>query len=284
MAAQTATATQTQADPQPAPDLAALKTRQQAAWSSGNYAIVGSTLQIVGEELCEALDLKAGSKVLDVAAGNGMATLAAARRWCDVTSTDYVPALLERGQARATAEGYAGRIQRGRCGKPAVRRRQLRGGALYLRRHVHAEPGPRGCRTAAGLQAEGADWPRELDAGRFYRTGLQDAGRYLPPPAGAKSPALWGTRARLTEMFDAEARSIKAESRLFKFRYRSAEHFLDVFKTYYGPVLKAFAALDPAKQEELHNDLNALIVRMNRSGDSTMVVPSEYLEVVITKR
>ena len=102
MAGQTAiTATPTQL----APDLAALKTRQQAAWSSGNYAIVGSTLQIVGEELCEALDLKAGSKVLDVAAGNGMATLAAARRWCDVTSTDYVPALLERGQTRAAAEG-----------------------------------------------------------------------------------------------------------------------------------------------------------------------------------
>ena len=125
-----------------------------------------------------------------------------------------------------------------------------------------------------------ANWTPEGFIGQVFKT----LGKYLPPPAGAKSPALWGTRARLTEMFDAEARSIKAESRLFKFRYRSAEHFLDVFKTYYGPVLKAFAALDPAKQEELHNDLNALIVRMNRSGDSTMVVPSEYLEVVITKR
>ncbi|MEO8320283.1 MAG: class I SAM-dependent methyltransferase, partial [Bradyrhizobium sp.] len=91
----------------PATDLVALKTRQQGAWSSGNYAIVGATLQIVGEELCEALDLKSGSKVLDVAAGNGMMSLAAARRWCDVTSTDYVPALLERGRARATAEGMA---------------------------------------------------------------------------------------------------------------------------------------------------------------------------------
>src|SRR6478735_9074730 len=89
----------------PATDLVAIKTRQQAAWSSGNYAIVGSTLQIVGEELCEALDLKAGSKVLDVAAGNGMASLAAARRWCDVTSTDYVPALLDQRRARAAAEG-----------------------------------------------------------------------------------------------------------------------------------------------------------------------------------
>jgi ubiquinone/menaquinone biosynthesis C-methylase UbiE len=125
-----------------------------------------------------------------------------------------------------------------------------------------------------------ANWTPEGFIGQVFKT----LGKYLPPPAGAKSPALWGTRARLTEMFDAEARAIKAESRIFKFRYRSPEHFLDVFKTYYGPVLKAFAALDPAKQEDLHNDLNALIVRMNRSGDSTMVVPSEYLEVVITKR
>ena len=95
----------------PAPDLAAIKAKQQAAWSSGNYAIVGATLQIVGEELCEAMDLKAGSKVLDVAAGNGMASLAAARRWCDVTSTDYVPALLERGRARAKAEGMTMEFQ-----------------------------------------------------------------------------------------------------------------------------------------------------------------------------
>ena len=125
-----------------------------------------------------------------------------------------------------------------------------------------------------------ANWTPEGFIGQVFKT----LGKYLPPPAGAKSPALWGTRARLTEMFDAGARSIKAESRLFNFRYRSPEHFLDVFKTYYGPVLKAFAALDPAKQEELHNDLHALIVRMNRAGDGTMVVPSEYLEVVITKR
>ena len=125
-----------------------------------------------------------------------------------------------------------------------------------------------------------ANWTPEGFIGQVFKT----LGKYLPPAAGAKSPALWGTRARLTEMFDGEARSIKAESRIFNFRYRSPAHFLDVFRTYYGPVLKAFAALDPAKQEELHNDLHALIVRMNRSGDSTMIVPGEYLEVVITKR
>jgi ubiquinone/menaquinone biosynthesis C-methylase UbiE len=283
MATQTATAaTQTQADP--APDLAALKTRQQAAWSSGNYAIVGATLQIVGEELCEALDLKAGSKVLDVAAGNGMASLAAARRWCDVTSTDYVPALLERGRARATAEGW--QIDFAEADAENLPFADNHFDAVLSTFGVMFTPNQE--RAAAELvrvcKPQGkiglANWTPDGFIGQVFKT----LGKHQPPPAGAKSPAMWGTSARLHDMFDAGARSIRTESRLFKFRYRSPSHFLDVFKTYYGPVLKAFAALEPAKQEELHNDLHALIVRMNRSGDDTMVVPSEYLEVVITKQ
>jgi ubiquinone/menaquinone biosynthesis C-methylase UbiE len=286
MAAQTAiAATQTQADSAPpAPDLAALKTRQQAAWSSGNYAIVGSTLQIVGEELCEALDLRAGSKLLDVAAGNGMASLAAARRWCDVTSTDYVPALLERGQARAAAEGWPIEFREADAENLPFDDNSFDTvlstfGVMFTPNQDRAATElMRVCRPRGKIGL--ANWTPEGFIGQVFKT----LGKYLPPPTGAKSPALWGTSARLSEMFDAGARSIRAESRLFKFRYRSPEHFLDVFKTYYGPVLKAFAALEPAKQEELHNDLHALIVRMNRSGDSTMVVPSEYLEIVITKQ
>jgi hypothetical protein len=125
-----------------------------------------------------------------------------------------------------------------------------------------------------------ANWTPEGFIGQVFRT----LGKYLPPPAGAKSPALWGTRAALEEMFANQARSIKTEPRLFNFRYHSAEHFLEVFKTFYGPVLKAFAALDAASQQDLRNDLHALIVPMNKSGDATMVVPSEYLEVVIIRR
>ena len=286
MAAQTAIATnQTQADSAPpAPDLAALKTRQQAAWSSGNYAIVGATLQIVGEELCEALDLKAGSKVLDVAAGNGMASLAAARRWCDVTSTDYVPALLERGQARAAAEGWPIEFREADAENLPFDDNSFDTvlstfGVMFTPNQDRAATElMRVCRPRGKIGL--ANWTPEGFIGQVFKT----LGKYLPPPAGTKSPALWGTSARLTEMFDAGAASIKAESRLFNFRYRSPEHFLDVFKTFYGPVLKAFAALDQAKQMELYNDLHALIVRMNRATDGSMIVPSEYLEVVITKR
>ena len=267
-----------------APDLVALKTRQQAAWSSGNYAIVGSTLQIVGEQLCEALDLKSGSKVLDVAAGNGMMSLAAARRWCDVTSTDYVPALLDRGRARASAEGMTIAFEEADAENLPFDNNSFDTvvstfGVMFTPNQDRAAAElMRVCRPKGQIGL--ANWTPEGFIGQVFKT----LGKYLPPPAGTKSPALWGTRARMTEMFDAGARSIKAELRLFNFRYRSPAHFLDVFKTFYGPVLKAFAALEPAKQEELHNDLHALIVRMNRSGDATMVVPSEYLEVIITKR
>jgi len=265
-------------------DLASLKIRQQAAWSSGNYAIVGTTLQIVGEELCEALDLRSASKVLDVAAGNGMITLAAARRWCDVTSTDYVPALLEAGRTRAAAEGLSiDFIEADAENLPfdndsfdtvvstfgvMFTPNQDKAAAELLR--VLKRGGHIGL----------ANWTPEGFIGQVFKT----LGKYLPPPTGARSPALWGTRARLTELFGSEASSIKAEPRTFNFRYRSPEHFLDVFKTFYGPVLKAFAALEPTKREELQDDLHALIVRMNRAGDGTMIVPSEYLEVVITKR
>jgi ubiquinone/menaquinone biosynthesis C-methylase UbiE len=274
----------TQAAATPAPDLAALKTRQQAAWSSGNYAIVGTTLQIVGEQLCEALDLNAGSTVLDVAAGNGMASLAAARRWCDVTSTDYVPALLEQGRARAAAEGAAIEFREADAESLPFPDNSFdvvlsTFGVMFTPNQDRAAAELlRVCKPKGRIGL--ANWTPEGFIGQMFKT----LGKFLPPPAGAKSPAMWGTRARLNEMFDAGASTIRAESRLFNFRYRSPQHFLEIFKTYYGPVLKAFAALEPAKQQQLHDDLHALIVRMNRGSGGSMVVPSEYLEVVITKR
>jgi len=266
------------------PELAALKSRQQVAWSSGNYAVVGTTLQIVGEQLCEAMDLRAGSKVLDVAAGNGMVSLAAARRWCDVTSTDYVPALLESGRARATANGLSIRFMEADAESLPFDDASFDAvvstfGVMFAPNQAQAASEMmRVCKRGGRIGL--ANWTPDGFIGQVFKT----LGKYLPPPAGAKSPALWGTRAALNEMFGSQASSIKAEPRFFNFRYKSAEHFLDVFKTYYGPVLKAFAALDAAAQQDLHNDLYALIVRMNKSGDATMVVPSEYLEVVITRK
>jgi ubiquinone/menaquinone biosynthesis C-methylase UbiE len=277
-------ATMTTARQTVTPDLEALKIRQQAAWSSGNYAVVGTTLQIVGEQLCETLDLRSGSKVLDVAAGNGMVSLAAARRWCHVTSTDYVPALLEIGRARASADGLS--IEFIEADAECLPFEDAAFDVVLSTFGVMFTPNQakaasellRVCKPGGKIGL--ANWTPEGFIGQVFRS----LGKYLPPPAGAKSPALWGTRAALEEMFGHQARSITTEPRLFNFRYRSPEHFLDVFKTFYGPVLKAFAALSAGSQQDLRNDLHALIVRMNKSGDASMVVPSEYLEVVITRR
>jgi SAM-dependent methyltransferase len=265
-------------------DLEALKARQQGAWSSGDYAVVGTTLQIVGEQLCEALDVRSGQKVLDVAAGNGNASLAAARRWCDVISTDYVPSLLARGQTRAAAESLSIRFEEADAESLSFADASFDAvvstfGVMFTpNQDVAAAELLRVCRSGGKIGL--ANWTPEGFIGQLFKT----LGKYLPPPAGAKSPALWGTDARIREMFGASAASINIERRNFVFRYRSPEHFLEVFKSYYGPMLKAFAALDAANQQGLHNDLLALIARLNRAEDGTVVVPSEYLEIVVVKR
>ena len=268
----TATATMTPPAATAAPDLAAVKTRQQAAWSSGDYAVVGTTLQIVGEELCEALDLRSGQKVLDVAAGNGNVTLAAARRWCDVTSTDYVPALLERGRARARAEGWT--IEFKEADAEALPFPDGSFDVVVSTFGVMFTPNQdqgRG-RNAAGLQVRRQDRARQLDAGRLHRAAVQDD-RQAHAAAGRReiAGALGHARAPRPSCSARRPSSIETLPRNFMFRYRSAQHWMDVFKTYYGPLLKTFAALQPPAQQALHDDITALIGRMNRASDGTMV-------------
>ena len=266
------------------PDFAAIKARQHGAWSSGDYALIGATLQIVGETLCEAMDLRAGQRVLDVCAGNGNATLAAARRWCKVTSTDYVPALLERGQARAEADGLHIIFQE--ADAEALPFADGSFDAVLSTYGVMFTPDQdkaaaellRVCRPGGKIGM--ANWTPQGFIGQVFKA----IGQYVKTPDGAKSPALWGTRDWLAERFGSAAASISAEPRNFIFRYRSADHFLDVFKTYYGPILKAVTALDEDKRAKLLADFKSLIGRLNRADDGTMVVPGEYLEVVVTKR
>lgn len=268
----------------PAIDLEALKARQRLAWSSGDYAIIGTTLQIVGEQLCESLDVRAGQRVLDVAAGNGNVSLAAARRGCEVVASDYVPALLERARERAAGE------------RLDIELREADAEALPFDDesfdHVVSSYGvmftPDQQRAAAELvrvcrrggKIGLANWTPAGFIGELFRT----IGSRVPPPAGARSPLQWGTRAGLEELFGADAASIEATPRDFVFRYRSPEHWIQVFSTWYGPVLKDFGALDAEGRSALHRDLVALIDRFNRSGDATMVAPGEYLEVIVTRR
>jgi ubiquinone/menaquinone biosynthesis C-methylase UbiE len=268
----------------PVADLSAVKVRQQVAWSTGNYAVVGTTLQIVGENLCEALDVRAGSRVLDVAAGNGNATLAAARRWCEVTSTDYVASLLDAGRARALAEGLA--VQFEQADAEALPYADASFDIVLSTFGVMFTPDQqkaanelvRVCKPGGKIGL--ANWTPDSFIGQVFKT----IGKYIPPPAGVKSPALWGTQARLDELFGDYARNMVVSSRDFTFRYRSAQHFIDVFRTFYGPMNKAFAALEGENQKAFLHDLMTLIESRNRSRDATLVLPSEYLEVVIERR
>ncbi|AUA57834.1 Ubiquinone/menaquinone biosynthesis methyltransferase ubiE [Achromobacter spanius] len=274
----------TSAPPSAPPTLAAVKTRQQATWSSGDYAVIGTTLQIVGEQLCEALDVRAGQKVLDVAAGNGNVSLAAARRWCEVTSTDYVPALLSRGRERAAAERLKIEFQEADAEALPFAPGSFDAvvstfGVMFTADQDKAAAELlRVCRSGGKIGL--ANWTPESFVGQVFKT----IGKHVPPPAGVKSPALWGTRARIDEMFGADALAIQVQARHFVFRYLSPAHFVQIFRSYYGPVLKAFSMLEPAAQAALESDLLAQIDRFNRSGDATVVMPSEYLEIVITRR
>lgn len=270
--------------PVAAPDFAAIKTRQQATWSSGDYAVIGTTLQIIGESLCEALDLRANQRVLDVAAGNGNVSLAAARRFADVTASDYVPALLERAKERAFADRLPITFEVADAenlpfpdGSFDVVASSL--GAMFTPDHARtASEMLRVCRSGGKIGL--ASWTPDGFIGELFKT----IGRHVPPPAGLKSPALWGTRSHLIELFGPASADIAVQTREFTFRYRSPEHWIEVFQTKYGPVLKAYDALDAAGKASLAADLEALIARFNRATDGTMVAPAVYLEAVIVKR
>ena len=264
-------------------DLAAVKARQQAAWSTGDYAVIGTTLQIVGEQLCEALDVRAGARVLDVAAGNGNATLAAARRGCDVTSTDYVPALLEAGRARAQAEGHA--IQFQQADAEALPFPEASFDVVMSTFGVMFTPDqPKAARELARVCKPGgriglANWTPDGFIGQLFKL----IGKFVPPAPGVKSPSFWGTQAGLDELFGNAAREIRVVRRDFVFRYRSPAHWVEVFRTYYGPMNKTLGALDPEKQAAFMQELLRLMESRNRSGDRSLVLPSEYLEVVVDR-
>lgn len=263
------------------PDYTAIKQRQQATWAAGDYAVIGTMLQIVGERLCEAVDLRAGERVLDVAAGNGNATLAAARRFADVTSTDYVGALLDRAKQRAAAERLnvhfevadaealpypAGAFDVALSTFGVMFTPNQEQAAAELARVVRS-----------GGRIGLANWTPQGFIGQLFKI----IGKHVPPPAGVRSPALWGDAGHLAGLFPG-CRTATSEQ-IYTFRAKSPEHWIEVFRTYYGPTNKAFAALDASGQAGLHHDIAELLGRMNRGGKDTLIVPSTYLEVVLTK-
>lgn len=263
------------------PDFAAIKQKQQAAWSSGDYAMIGTTIQIIGERLCDAIDIRSGERVIDIAAGNGNATLAAARHFADVTSTDFVKSLLERGEERAVAERLTVAFK-------VADAEALPFGdgsfdvALSVFGVMFTPDQEKAASEMSRVVRKGGrmgvvSWTPQGFIGQLFKV----LGKHIAPTAGLKPPTLWGTENRLTELFPSH--KITTAHHIFNFRYRSAAHFVEVFRNFYGPMHKAFASLDGKNQAALEADLLALLNTLNRGGVNSLVVPSEYLEAIIVK-
>ncbi len=267
--------------PPAAVDFAAIKVRQQATWATGDFAVIGTTLQIVGESLCEAVDLRAGERVLDVACGNGNAALAAARRFGKVSGLDYVRALLESARARAAAErldlelteGDAEKMPYGDAAFDVVL--STYGVMFTPDQERAARELARVCRPGGRIGL--SSWTAQGFIGQLFKV----IGAHVPPPAGVRSPALWGSEERLNALFAGASRHLDATTKSFVFRYASTDHFLDIFRRFYGPTNKAFAALDEKGQATLARDIAGLVARFDRGGGRGIAVEAEYLEAVI---
>ena len=265
------------------PNLAAIKVRQQAMWASGDFGRIGVRLQSVGESLCEAVDLLATDRVLDVAGGNGNAALAAARHFADVTCTDYVPALLEQARRRAEADGLSLTCEVADAEALPYADESFdvvlsTFGVMFAPNQERAAAELlRVCRPGGRIGL--ANWSPGGFLGRLFAL----VGSFVPPPVGAPSPMAWGSEPRLVELFGPQAAGLRATRRNYTFRFRSAEHWIEMFRTYYGPIHRAFAALDPTGQAAFHAALLDLLRRENRGRGEALVLPGEYLEVVVTK-
>jgi SAM-dependent methyltransferase len=269
----------------PAPDLGAVKQKQQAAWASGDFAVVAARIVLVAEHLCDTADLRAGWRVLDVATGSGNAAIAAARLGCEAVGVDYVPALLEKGRARAAAEGLDVELLEGDAEALPFPDASFDAvtsvfGTMFAPDHARAAAELlRVCRPGGSIAL--ASWTPDGFIGQLFKT----VAAHVPPPAGVRSPMLWGTETHLRELFGQGVCSLETEQRTFTFRFRSAEEFVSFFRTWYGPTLKAFAALEGAARDALEADLVGLARRFDRlPGGNAIAIPATYTEAVAVRR
>ena len=267
-----------------APDLAAIKQRQQQTWAAGDFSVVAARIVFSAEQLLESADPKAGDRSLDVATGSGNAAIAAARRGCVATGLDYVPALLARGRLRAQAEhlevtfieGDAERLPFPDASFDLVTSIY---GVMFAPNHrLAASELLRVCRPGGKIAL--ASWTPEGSVGEMFRT----VSRYLPPPPGLTPPSKWGDEAYLRELFGSGIRTIHSQVRQAIFRYISTDAYVEFFRTWFGPTIKAFEALPEDRHPALTADMAALARKYNRNGgDAPITMVGDYLETIITR-
>jgi SAM-dependent methyltransferase len=266
------------------PDLHAVKQRQQQAWASGDFAVVASRIVLTAEQLCDTADLRAGWRVLDVATGSGNAAIAAARLGCTAVGVDYVPALLEHGRRRAVAEGLSVELLEGDAESLPFPDASFDAvtsvfGCMFAPDHAKAATELlRVCRPGGTIAL--ASWTPEGFIGELFRT----VGAHVPPPPGVPSPMLWGTEAHLRDLLGEDIACLEVAERTFTWRFLSADEFVAFFRTWYGPTLKAFAALEGAARDALARDLVALARRFDRLGGDAVAIPATYTEAVAVRR
>ena len=266
------------------PDLDAVKQRQQQAWASGDFGVVAARIVLVAEQLCDTADLHAGWRVLDVATGSGNAAIAAARHGCTAVGVDYVPALLERGRRRAAAEGLPVELLEGDAESLPFPDASFDAvtsvfGSMFAPDHARAAAELlRVCRPGGTIAL--ASWTPDGFIGELFRT----VGSHVPPPAGVQSPMLWGTEAHVRELFGDGIASLDVAERTFTFRFLSAEEFVTFFRLWYGPTLKAFAALNDVAADALESDLVELARRFDRLGTDAIAIPATYTKTVAVRR
>ena len=264
-------------------DFAAVTGRQQKGWSRGDYGRIGSLRSWMGESLVRQLDVHAGDRVLDVAAGNGNASLPAARRFADVLATDYVPELLDEAQRRADADGLALRTQVADAqalpfpdGEFDVVMSTI--GAMFAPdQEAVASELARVCRS--GGQIGMANWTPDSMVGDMFRT----VASYVPPPPGVQPAVAWGSQERVTALLGPQVKDLQIRQQTCAFRFPSSQACLDYFRTWYGPTVAAFGALPEADQKRLETELVAVFDKHSTSGDGTLAMDVPYLEIVALK-
>src|SRR3954449_5094031 len=266
------------------PDLAAVKERQQQAWASGDFSVVASRIVLTAEQLCDSADLHAGWRVLDVATGSGNAAIAAARHGCTAVGIDYVPSLLERGRERAAAEGLAVELIEGDAEALPFADASFDAvmsvfGSMFAPNHAQAAAELlRVCRPGGTIAL--ASWTPDGFIGELFRT----VAAHVPPPPGVPSPMLWGTEEHLYRLLGDHVEGLTTRERSFTFRFTSPEEFVTFFRLWYGPTLKAFAALNDIASDALESDLIELAAQVDRLGGDAVAIPATYLEALATRR